>query len=269
MPRRIGGLEGYRVRATLAAIFIVILGYSSAAVAVPVGGFKVQRVYPHDPKAFTEGLLYLDGDLIESTGLAGASDIRRVRLVDGVVLQLARPPAEVFGEGVVNWGDCLYSLTWQDEIGFIWDRNSVRRLSSFKYSGEGWALTQNGKQLIMSDGSATLKFLDPKSLKILRRLHVTADGRPVLRLNEIEWVKGEIFANVWMTNRIARIDPSTGRVRAWLDLSGLPEAQQHGDPDAVLNGIAYDSAHDRLFVTGKMWPHLYQISLKPLEGADR
>jgi glutaminyl-peptide cyclotransferase len=257
------------LRAQLAGLLLAFLGLASTHAAVPVGGYKIQRVYPHDTGAFTEGLLYLDGDIIESTGQTGASSIRRVRLADGAVLQSAKAPAEVFGEGVVNWGDRLYSLTWQDEIGFVWDRKTFKRLSNFHYSGEGWALTQSGKQLIMSDGTATLKFLDPKSLKVVRRLQITADGRPVTRLNELEWVKGEIFANVWMTNRIARIDPVTGRVRAWLDLTGLPETLLHGDLDAVLNGIAYDPVQDRLFVTGKMWPHLYQISLSPLEGAHR
>ena len=251
------------MRATPLALLVSMFLASAAFAAVPVGGYGIQKVFPHDTGAFTEGLLFLQGDLIESTGRVGASEVRRVRLKDGAIVKSARAPAAVFGEGVVNWGDRLYSLTWQDEIGFVWDLKTLKRLSSFRYSGEGWALTQNGRHLIMSDGTATLKFLDPKTLKVVRRLQVTADGKPVLNLNELEWVKGEIFANVWMTNRIARIDPATGKVRAWLDLTGLPETLQHSDPDAVLNGIAYDSAQDRLFVTGKMWPHIYQISLKP------
>jgi len=250
------------LRFFFAGLLIAFFNFPPAVSAVPVGGYAVQRVYPHDTGAFTEGLLYLGGNLIESTGRKGESDIRRVRLADGVVLQSVKVPAAVFGEGIVNWGQHFYSLTWQDEIGFVWDQKTLKRLSGFRYDGEGWALTQNGKYLIMSDGTATLKILNPKSLKIVRKLRVTADGRPVLNLNELEWVKGEIFANVWMTHRIARIDPSTGRVRAWLDLTGLPETLQQGDPDAVLNGIAYDSAGDRLFVTGKMWPHVYQIVLK-------
>jgi glutaminyl-peptide cyclotransferase len=234
-----------------------------ATAATPVGGYTIQKVYPHDTGAFTEGLIYHQGDLIESTGREGASEIRRVRLRDGAVLQSQKAPAAVFGEGVVNWGQRLYSLTWRDEIGFVWDIKTLKRLSSFRYTGEGWSLTQNGKQLIMSDGTATLKFLDPKTLKVVRRVKVTDAGQPVLNLNELEWVKGEIFANVWLTNRIARIDPATGRVRAWLDLTGLPETLRHEDMDAVANGIAYDPTQDRLFVTGKMWPHLYQIALKP------
>ncbi len=246
------------------SVVLLVLGAASAAfAAVPVGGYDIQKVYPHDPAAFTEGLLYLQGDFIESTGQKGSSGVRRVRLRDGIVVQAEKAPATVFGEGVVDWGNRLYSLTWQDEIGFIWDLKSLKRLSSFRYEGEGWALTRNDRHLIMSDGTATLKVLDPETLKVLRRIRVTADGKPVVNLNELEWVKGEIFANVWMTNRIARIDPATGRVRAWLELSGLPETLQHVDPDAVLNGIAYDQVHDRLFVTGKMWPHIYQISLRP------
>ena len=261
--------EGLVLRSIPVGLLIAIVAASPGAAAVPADGYSIQQVYPHDTGAFTEGLLYLEGDLIESTGRQGASEVRRVRLRDGVVLQSAKAPPAVFGEGLVNWRDRLYSLTWRDGIGFVWDLKSLKRLSSFQYAGEGWSLTRNASQLIMSDGTSTLKFLDPRSLKVKRRLQVTADGKPVVNLNELEWVKGEIFANVWLTNKIARIDPATGQVRAWLDLSGLPEARQQGDVDAVLNGIAYDSAHDRLFVTGKMWPHIYQISLKPLKAEAR
>lgn len=263
------GPEGVYLRFPTACILIALGLARPSLAAVPVGGYAIEQVYPHDTGAFTEGLLYLHGDLIESTGRQGASEIRRVRLKDGAVLQSARAPASVFGEGVVNWGDRLYSLTWQDEIGFIWDLKSFRRVGAFRYSGEGWSLTRNDRNLIMSDGTAVLKFLDPVSLKVVRRVTVTADGKPVVNLNELEWVKGEIFANVWMTNRIARIDPASGQVKAWLDLTGLPETLQQGDVDAVLNGIAYDPARDRLFVTGKMWPHLYQIALKPPKAPAR
>lgn len=256
-------LEGSSLRSLFRGVLLALAVATSSPAATPIGGFTIQQVYPHDRGAFTQGLLYHQGDLIESTGRLGASEIRRVRLRDGVVLQSQKAPAAVFGEGVVNWGQRLYSLTWRDEIGFVWDLKTLKRLARFRYVGEGWALTQNGKQLIMSDGTPTLKFLDPKTLKVVRRLKVTADGEPVPNLNELEWVKGEIFANVWLTNRIARIDPATGRVRAWLDLSGLPETFQQEDVDAVANGIAYDPAQDRLFVTGKLWPHLYQIILKP------
>jgi glutaminyl-peptide cyclotransferase len=171
-----------------------------------------------------------------------------------------------FGEGIVNWGPDILSLTWQNGIGFRWRRSDLKQTGSFRYPGEGWALTQDGRNIIMSDGTSELRFLDPVSLKEARRIQVTDHGEPVLRLNEIEYVRGELLANVWMTSRIARIDPATGNVTGWIDLA--PLAQQHltGDPDAVLNGIAYDAAHDRLFVTGKNWPRLYEIDLVPPAG---
>jgi glutamine cyclotransferase len=229
--------------------------------AIPVQGVQVRTAYPHDVGAFTEGLLYLDGDIYESTGLEGRSDIRRVRLADGVVLQSQAIDPDLFGEGIVNWGDDLISLTWRDGVGFRWDRKTLTRKGSFRYRGEGWSLTQDGKRLIMSDGTPWLRFLDPRTLKETGRVKVTADGQPVRNLNELEWVKDEVLANIWLTHRIARIDPATGRVKGWIDLSSLPEVRMGLGPDAVANGIAYDAAKDRLFVTGKNWPHLYEIGL--------
>jgi glutaminyl-peptide cyclotransferase len=234
-----------------------------AAAAVPVDGFEVRHVYPHDPTAFTEGLFYLHGDLFESTGLEGQSGLRRVRLQDGAVLQSQTIAPNLFGEGIVNWGNEIVSLTWRDQVGFRWDLKTFALKTSFRYAGEGWALTQDGKHLIMSDGSAVLKVLDPVTFRQVRHIRVTADGRPVENLNELEWVKGEILANIWQTHLIARIDPATGKVKAWIDLTGLPETLSSPNPDAVLNGIAYDREHDRLFVTGKDWPHLYEIRLTP------
>jgi glutaminyl-peptide cyclotransferase len=245
------------------------LGAPPAAAAVPVDGFKVVHVYPHDPAAFTEGLFYLNGELFESTGIPGQSNIRRVRLNDGRVLQSATIEPNLFGEGIVNWGDEIVSLTWQDHLGFRWDRKSLTRKRTFRYPGEGWALTQDGVHLIMSDGTPELRVLDPATFKELRRIRVTADGQPVANLNELEWVKGEVLANIWQTHLIARIDPASGEVKAWIDLSGLPETGEGGDRDAVLNGIAYDREHDRLFVTGKYWPHLYEIWIVPPKGAVR
>ncbi len=242
---------------------------ASAVAATPVQGVVVRHAYPHDPRAFTEGLFYLNGELFESTGIPGQSDVRRVRLSDGMVLQSHAIDAKLFGEGIVNWGAEIVSLTWQDHIGFRWDRKTLTPVKSFNYLGEGWALTQDGKHLIMSDGTAELRVLDPITFRELRRIKVTADGRPIDQLNELEWVKGEVLANIWQTKRIARIDPVTGHVKAWIDLSALPETQGGGNPDAVANGIAYDREHDRLFVTGKYWPHLYEVSLKPLKGAAR
>ena len=234
-----------------------------ATAGVPVGGFEIRHIYPHDAGAFTEGLFFLHGDLFESTGMPGQSNIRRVRLSDGVVLQFQAIAPNLFGEGIVNWGDEIVSLTWRDQVGFRWDLKTLTQKMTFHYKGEGWALTQDGHHLIMSDGTPVLKFLDPVSFKEIRRITVIADGRPVGNLNELEWVKGEILANIWQTHLIARIDPETGKVNAWIDMTGLPETLSPGNPDAVLNGIAYDGEHDRLFVTGKNWPHLYEIRPTP------
>lgn len=240
--------------------FSLALAALPAAAAVPTSGFAIKHVFPHDPGAFTEGLFYLRGELFESTGMPGRSDVRRVRINDGVVLQSQPIATNLFGEGIVNWGDEIISLTWQDQIGFRWDLKAMKPKASFRYAGEGWALTQDGRRLIMSDGTPTLRFRDPVTFKEVRHIQVTADGRPVGNLNELEWVKGEILANIWQTSRIARIDPRTGKVKAWIDMGALPETQG-GNRDAVLNGIAYDREHDRLFVTGKYWPHLYEVIL--------
>jgi glutamine cyclotransferase len=264
-------LSTFRRLSPLALLLSVVLAplaaRPAAVPAVPTGGYEIRHIYPHDPGAFTEGLFYLRGDLFESTGIPGQSNIRRVRLNDGTVLQSTAIAPNLFGEGIVNWGGEIISLTWQDHIGFRWDLKTLRQKSSFHYPGEGWALTQDGKHLIMSDGTPELRVLDPATFRELRRIKVTADGRPVANLNEIEWVKGEILANIWQTHLIARIDPASGKVKAWIDLSGLPETGRNAGPDAVLNGIAYDRERDRLFVTGKNWPHLYEIRLTPAKAA--
>lgn len=262
-------LAGPRLTAFLSVFCLLIGGQicaSPAAAELPVANYEIRRTYPHDSQAFTEGLFYLNGFLYESTGQQGQSTIRRVRLKDGVVVQSRKIDPALFGEGIVNWRGQIISLTWRDQIGFRWNLRSFAKEGDFHYAGEGWALTQNGKNLILSDGSANLHFLDPVTLREVRRLQVTAEGQPLVNLNELEWVKGEILANVWMTNRIARIDPATGVVKGWIDLSALPEALSETNPDAVLNGIAYDREHDRLFVTGKDWPHLYEIKLIPAKG---
>jgi glutamine cyclotransferase len=247
----------------LALLPLLLLLAPRAWADLPVYGYKIVHSYPHDSRAFTEGLFYLDGFLFESTGQPGQSSIRKVRLADGAVLQSQSIPAPIFGEGIVNWNNEIVSLTWRDGIGWRWNLESFAKEIEFHYPGEGWALTQDGTDIIMSDGTPTLRILDPATLKERRRLTVTAEGKPVANLNELEWVAGEIFANVWMTNRIARINPITGAVIGWIDLSGLPETLVTLNPDAVPNGIAYDKEHDRLFVTGKYWPHLYEIRLAP------
>jgi glutaminyl-peptide cyclotransferase len=253
-----GGPVLLAVLAVLAA-----LGWTPAAAAIPVYGVTVVHAYPHDPEAFTEGLFYLDGSLYESTGLEGHSTIRQVRLTTGRVMHERTLPPQYFGEGIVAWQGRLIQLTWRSGVGFVYDRATFKPLSSFHYPGEGWALTRDASRLIMSDGTPDLRFLDPATLKETGRLTVTADGLPVRNLNELEWVKGQIFANIWMTTLIARIDPKTGKVVGWIDLKPLV-AQAGGDTtDAVLNGIAYDAAHDRLFVTGKLWRRLYEVRLTP------
>jgi len=223
---------------------------------------RIVATYPHDRTAFTEGLFYLGGELFESTGLVGVSNIRRVRIADGRILQSVAIPPSLFGEGIVNWRDQIVSLTWQGGVGYRWDRRSLRRLGTWHYPGEGWALTQNGTDIIMSDGTPQLRFLDPVTLAERRRVTVTIQGRPLRDLNELEWVHGQIYANVWRTGYIVVIDPADGRVTAVIDLRPLA-AQNAGDGDDVLNGIAYDAARDRLFVTGKNWAHLYEIALVP------
>jgi glutaminyl-peptide cyclotransferase len=229
--------------------------------SVPVAGYTVRHTYAHDPRAFTQGIEYRAGGLYEGTGLNGQSTLRRVELATGKVLQQVAVPPEYFGEGITTWGETILQLTWQSQIGFVYDRNSFKQLRTFRYTGEGWGLTHNATQLIMSDGSASLRFLDPKTFTETRRLLVTDAGIVIRDLNELEWVDGEIYANVWQTNFVARISPSTGRVLGWIDLRGLlsPEDQRAGAD--VLNGIAYDAAGRRLFVTGKLWPKLFEIEL--------
>jgi glutaminyl-peptide cyclotransferase len=230
---------------------------SSGANEIPVYSYEVVHTYPHDPTAFTEGLFYLNGFLYEGTGMRGQSSIRKVKLETGEVLQKHDIPEAYFGEGIIAWKDKLIEMTWQTEVGWVYDLNSFTMLREFHYPGEGWALTTDGKRLIMDDGTPQIRFWDPETLQETGRLTVTADGQPVKNLNELEWIKGEIYANIWETDRIARIDPKTGKVVGWIDLTGILGTPE---PD-VLNGIAYDAKGDRLFVTGKYWPKLFEIKL--------
>jgi glutamine cyclotransferase len=247
----------------LTAATLLLSASTAQAAAVPVYGFEIVHTYPHDPAAFTEGLFYLNGFLYESTGLAGRSSIRKVRLETGGIVQRIDIPAQYFGEGIVAWQDHLVSVTWQSQVGFVFDLATLALQRKFTYPGEGWALTQNGKHLILSDGTSYLRFLDPQTFKETKRIEVTLYGKPLLNVNELEWIKGEIFANVWQTNWIVRIDPKDGHVKGLVDLTGLLDPADRPDsPDAVLNGIAYDAAKDRLFVTGKNWPKLFEIRLK-------
>jgi glutamine cyclotransferase len=227
------------------------------------GTYRIVRTYPHDPNAFTQGLVFVDGSLYESTGLNGKSSLRMVDLETGRVLQFQPVDSKYFAEGLTNWGSTLVQLTWESHVALVYDRFSFRLLRTFSYSEEGWGLTQDGKSLILSDGSDTLRFFDPATFREVRRVGVKDRGKPVSEINELEFIRGEIYANIWHSDRIARIDPASGKVLGWIDLNGLLPAAEHSSAEAVLNGIAYDSAHDRLFVTGKLWPKLFEIQIVP------
>lgn len=222
--------------------------------------YEVINVYPHDPNAFTQGLIIVEGVMFESTGLKGSSTLRRVDLETGNVLQNYALLDEFFGEGITVFDDKIIQLTYQQGIGFIYDKWSFDLLGEFNYSTEGWGITTDGTQLIMSDGSAYLYFLDPETFEVIGRIEVWDDG-PVERINELEYINGEVYANIWLTDRIAIINPNTGQVTGWIDLTGIYTSETINSNN-VLNGIAYDTEGERLFVTGKRWSKLFQIELK-------
>lgn len=227
----------------------------------PVYGYDVVNVYPHDPNAFTQGLVYREGTLFEGTGRYGESDIREVEPETGNVIRKRRIPDEYFGEGIALWQDKLIQLTWRSRVGFVYERATFERQREFSYSTEGWGLTHDGERLIMSDGSSSLIFLDPATFERMDSIQVQDDGEPIDQLNELEFIQGRIYANVWQTDRIAIIDPANGRVTAWIDLAGLLDPEDRTPHTDVLNGVAYDADGDRLFVTGKYWPKLFEIDL--------
>jgi glutamine cyclotransferase len=227
---------------------------------VPVSGCRIVKAYPHDPGAFTQGIVWRNGRLYESTGLVGASTIRQIRLKDGKVERSVAIPDGLFGEGIALWGEDLLSVTYQGGRGFRWDARTLAPRGGFSYDGEGWGLTEDGTSIVLSDGTPVLRFLDPATMAVRRRLLVTAAHRPVGRLNELQWVNGEIYANVLGLPAIARIDPARGSVRGWIDLSDLVARAGGGDPEKIANGIAHDPETDRLLVTGKNWPRLYEIA---------
>ena len=235
---------------------------SADAGATPVYTYQVVTSYPHDPEAFTQGLFVTDGQMYESTGLEGHSTIRRVDLATGRVLQRAAIDSQYFGEGIAAVGGRLYQLTWRNGKAFVYDRGSFSPRDTFKYTGEGWGLTTDGTSLVMSDGTARLRFLDPKSFAVQRTLDVHDGPSPVSQLNELEWVKGEIWANVWQSEQIARIDPKTGAVVGWIDLAGVLAAADRNGKEDVMNGIAYDAKRDKIYVTGKNWSRVYEIAIK-------
>lgn len=249
----------------MAAIFalclagVCVVWAISRDAAPPVSGVRVVNEFPHDPRAYCQGLVFSAGSLYEGTGKYGESTLRHVELETGKVLKSIAIDRRHFGEGITILDDKIYQLTWKSHIGFIYDRETLQSLGTFRVAGEGWGLTHDGTHLILSDGTATLSFIDPKTFKVARRLLVQSQGRRVTKLNELEYIDGEIFANVWYEDHIARIDPQTGLVTGWIDLRTLMPGRT--DREAVLNGIAHDPDKDRLFVTGKNWPKLFEIEL--------
>jgi len=238
----------------------VLAGQAPVSGELPVYGYQVVHTYPHDSNAFTQGLQYVDGVLYEGTGLNGRSSIRKVKLETGEVLKRFDVAAQHFGEGITLWKSDLIELTWQSQIAFVYDKDTFVTKRQFTYPGEGWGLTHDGVNLIMSDGTDYLRILDPATFQLRRRVRVMDGERPLRNLNELEYVKGEVLANVWTTDYIARIDPRSGIVLGYIDLQGILSANERPS-DGVLNGIAYDNARDRLFVTGKLWPKLFEIKL--------
>lgn len=237
---------------------------STISHSIPRYTYRIVHVYPHDQNAFTQGLAFENGFLYEGTGLYGHSTLRRVELVTGNILQECSIPDQFFGEGITIYDDRIMQLTWQSRVGFVYDKASFELLRQFDYATEGWGITSDGKRLIMSDGSSTLYFLDPITFREVGRTEVSDNSGPVSRLNELEYVNGEIYANVWLTDFIARISPDTGNVIGWIDLHGLLTAEDRSGPVDVLNGIAYDARDNRLFVTGKLWPKVFEITLVPV-----
>ncbi len=252
MSRNAGGLA-----------VVALLLHSCPATAAPVFGYKVIAKFPHSTESYTEGFLYLDGIFWEGSGLKGQSEVMAVQPATGKVLRHRDLPEQYFGEGIVDWGPNLYEWTWQSHICFVYDRFSLQLVKQFTYEGEGWGMTHTAKEIVTSDGTAILRFRDPNTFKETRKIVVKDGAKAIERLNELEFIKGEIYANVWHSDRIARISPGDGHVIGWIDLSGLLPNGEKVNEESVLNGIAYDKRHDRLFVTAKQWPAIFEIKLVP------
>ena len=234
----------------------------------PQAGFKVINQYPHDPQAFTQGLVYHEDFLYESTGLYGSSSLRKVDLLSGEVLKMVPIQADYFAEGLTLWRDHLIQLTWKEGAGLVYDLTSFERVHAFNYAGEGWGLTHDGIHLILSDGTSILRFLDPDTFEVVRQIEVQDQNLPVVNLNELEYIQGEIYANIWQTDTIIRINPADGSLFGQIDLTGLLPNTNLTASANVLNGIAYDATTDHLFVTGKLWPYLYEIALVNLAADE-
>lgn len=242
-------------------LFFLIQTQRGRDAAAPMQGYRLVETYPHSPDAYCQGLVYHNGFLYEGTGNYGKSVLRKVELKTGKVLQERKLPRHLFGEGITIWQDKIIQLTWKSQQALVYDLKTFQQIGRFTYRGEGWGLTHDDRQLIMSDGTSSLRFLDPNTFRVQRQLTVRDGRRRITNLNELEYVNGEIYANIWYDDRIARISPQNGRVIGWLDLSKLYPPSQRSDRDDVLNGIAYDPQQQRLLVTGKHWPSLFEIRL--------
>ncbi|HEY0430552.1 MAG TPA: glutaminyl-peptide cyclotransferase, partial [Pyrinomonadaceae bacterium] len=257
----------FRFPATLALLlainsFACESGKAPVEKSPPVYGVEVVHTWPHDPEAFTQGLVFSGGNFIESTGEVGHSSLRRLEIETGTVVQRVDVPPPYFAEGITMLKGKIYQLTWQHQIGFIYDALTFEKMGQFNYQGEGWGLTNDGTLLILSDGSNRIRFLDPDNFQVKRTIAVVDGRAPVNQLNELEYIQGEIYANIWHADRVARIDPQSGKIVGWIDMRGLLAPGDIQDEEAVLNGIAYDEASGRIFVTGKLWPKLFEIRLK-------
>lgn len=247
----------------LSLSLVVLPPIGGYANATPSYGYKVVAKYPHSTNSYTEGFFYLDGMFYEGTGVNGRSAVMAIDPETGKTLKQRDLPSQYFGEGIVDWGPNIYEWTWKSHVCFVYNRATLQSVKQFTYAGEGWGMTRTAKEIITSDGSATLRFRDPETFQESHHILVTDGNKVIDNLNELEFIKGEIYANIWHSDMIARISPLDGHVIAWIDLTGLLPANQRVDAESVLNGIAYDSKHDRLFVTGKQWPTVFEIQVIP------
>lgn len=241
--------------------FAVTLFHGGDGKSAPIDDYKVVATYPHSTENYTEGFFYLDGMFYEGTGIEGHSAVLAIDPETGWTLKSRDLPSQYFGEGIVDWGPNIYEWTWKSHVCFVYDRASLRPVKQFAYKGEGWGMTRTAKEIITSDGTATLRFRNPDTFRETRRVLVKDGGKIIDQLNELEFIKDEIYANVWHSDMIARISPEDGHVISWIDLAGLLPSNQRADAESVLNGIAYDAQHDRLFVTGKQWPRIFEIKI--------
>ncbi len=259
--KRFFSIFGLALFAFSAAIFVCSCSNSKTSTDVQFYTYEIVNTYPHDRNAYTQGLVFEDGLLYESTGLHRRSSLRKVELKTGNILKIHKLKNQFFGEGITIYGDKIIQLTWHSNTGFVYDKNSFKLLRKFDYPTEGWGITYDGKHLIMSDGTSTLHFLNPENFNQIGLVKVYDNNGTVAGINELEYVKGAIYANIWPTNRIAEIDPQTGQIISWIDLTGLLKRRNLKQKVDVLNGIAYDKDNDRLFVTGKLWTNLFEIKL--------